>query len=297
MSEWQCSLAVLPFFICYVAILYQNVYDKREDAEKEGINMKIWQPSLREKRRYPWYMAGGVAGIAVLMVLLITGGVFLAFSLHLPMKEFSVVLCLLVTALAVWLAVRLGRKSVQNTLVFWLDDEDRLFALDVRQMVEIRRGFAGHISSALEIRKQLERLEHLPAGEFSALPGVVEILHVESIRELSHHTVLVCYIADWNGRKYNRTLLLVKGYEDEYQLLQQLERRRSKVQEIEIQEHRSFYKMLVSLAILLVMVGVCVLSHPAVGKLPQALYFPCLGLSLIPLFALVYYGIKHRRGE
>ena len=37
--------------------------------------------------------------------------------------------------------------------------------------------------------------------------------------------------------------------------------------------------------------------HIARDRLPQALYFPCLGAAFAALWALVYFVVRQRRGE
>ena len=43
--------------------------------------------------------------------------------------------------------------------------------------------------------------------------------------------------------------------------------------------------------------ALCALSHPAVGRLPGGIYFPCLGAAFLTAFFLTYFIIRHRRGE
>ena len=53
----------------------------------------------------------------------------------------------------------------------------------------------------------------------------------------------------------------------------------------------------VSGLVLAVFIGLCVFSHPAVGQLPEGIYFPSLGGGFIAFCVLVYALLKHRRGE
>lgn len=87
---------------------------------------RIWMSAQSaRKSRYGLYMAGGVAGITAL-VLLVAGGMALVLRLGLPRETALLALCLGVTALAVWLAVALGRRGVRDAFVFFLTEGDRL---------------------------------------------------------------------------------------------------------------------------------------------------------------------------
>ena len=91
---------------------------------------RIWMSAQSaRKSRYGLYMAGGVAGITALVLLLVAGGMALVLRLGLPRETALLALCLGVTALAVWLAVALGRRGVRDAFVFFLTEGDRLFAV------------------------------------------------------------------------------------------------------------------------------------------------------------------------
>ena len=62
-------------------------------------------------------------------------------------------------------------------------------------------------------------------------------------------------------------------------------------------EKSSAGRILASGLFLVVLVALCALSHPAVGQLPDTLYFPCLGLAMVALWIFLYFIIKQRRGE
>ena len=63
---------------------------------------KIWMPPTSgRKNRYAVTTLGSILGIALLMLLLIAGGITLSFALSLPREVTAVVLCLGVTLLGV----------------------------------------------------------------------------------------------------------------------------------------------------------------------------------------------------
>ena len=110
---------------------------------------KIWlSPDSEKKSRYGLRTLGGIVGITVLALLLVCGGTVLMLSRGWSRELFPLILCLGVTALAVFLAVRLGRRSVQDATVFFLTEEDALFAVDVRQLVRPGHNLPGYAAAA-----------------------------------------------------------------------------------------------------------------------------------------------------
>ena len=66
---------------------------------------KIWISNpTRHGNRYAWRVAGKVVGAVVLAMALLTGLTFLALWLHWPMGTVSLVVCLGITALVIWMA-------------------------------------------------------------------------------------------------------------------------------------------------------------------------------------------------
>lgn len=114
---------------------------------------KIWMsPDTGRGSRFARRTVGGVLGIALLMLLLIGGGVWLSFRFGLPRELFAVVLCFGVTALAAALAVLLGRRSMQDATVFFLTADDRLYALDARGAVRFGHGVVASPPGRLRCR-------------------------------------------------------------------------------------------------------------------------------------------------
>ena len=75
---------------------------------------------------------GVILGITLLMMLLVAGGMALIDLFQLPREAASLFLVVIVTALAVFLAIRVGWNSVRNATIFFLTEENRFFALDAR---------------------------------------------------------------------------------------------------------------------------------------------------------------------
>lgn len=255
---------------------------------------KIWiSPDTGKKSRYHLRIWGGILGIVALMLLLIWGGMWLAMSLGWPREIFSLVLCLGVTALAVYLALRVGWRSVRDAVAFFLTEDGRLYTLDARGLSGHAHGIVSYARVTAETQKFLRKLAERPFLPAAA----VEILKVERIRENGTYYAVRCQIRRPNRRAVRHTCFLVKGYGEEDLLLRELERRESWENAPEIAFSRNPYYILVSALVLAVFAVLCVLSHPAVGKLPEKIYFPCLGAAFVAVFCVVIFVVRHRRGE
>ncbi len=256
---------------------------------------KIWlSAGSGPKNRYALRLLGSVAGIAVLAVVLVGGGTVLCYRLGWPREVFLLALCLGVTALAVGLALAAGRRAARDATVFFLTGDDRLYAVDARRLsyhgdgdpVRFARG-------TLQTQAFLRRLAAQPG-----IPqGADEILRVENLKQNAASCAVVCEARHPNGRTVRRTYFLYKGLPDGDLLLRELERRQTWQSDLEpAADHGALYILLSAVA-LAALGAVCVLSHPAVARLPQALYFPCLGAAFAALWALVYFVVRRRRGE
>lgn len=259
-----------------------------------GAITHIWMsPDTREKSRYGLRTLGGIAGIVALAMLLVVGGTVLGLSLGWPIEQVSLLLCLGGTALVVFLAVRVGRRSATDATLFFQMEGDRLFAVDARRLVHHGRNALDHAAAMGEVQQFLRKIAkdpYLPAG-------ADEILKVERLREEPSYYVLVCRVRHPDRQVIRRTYFLGKGMEDQELLLRQLERREHVENAWEPAEDRTPFFILLSALVCISFGALCVLSHPAVAQLPQGLYFPCLGAAFAALCVLVYLVVRQRRGE
>lgn len=255
---------------------------------------KIWMSrESKEKSHFRGSMMGRILGIAVLMLLFICGGMAMIFCLNLPREIASLILCLGTTAAGVYLALRAGRRSVRDVMVFFLTEDDRLFVMDARSLGSRGGTAIGYFEDMGEIRKFLRRLAEKPY-----LPaGAGEILKVERIRENGSYCTVICQMR-LPGRQVTRhTFFLVHGYEEEDLLVWQLQRRKDWESSMGTENRRNQTGVAVSTLLGICCSGICVLSHPEVQQLPTDLYAPFLAGAFFAFFMAVYFGIRYRRGE
>lgn len=254
---------------------------------------KIWIHTSGSKSRYALHTAGAVVGITLLVLLLAVGGTVLVLRQGLPAAAALTGLCLAVTALAVWLAVRAGRRSLGDATVFFLTGADKLYLLDTARLQSGRGSLAARAADAFRLQDFLRRLAADPV-----LPAaVLEVCRVEQIRENRNCYAAVCQLRRGSGQAFRRTVLVVKGMQDEDLLLRQLERRQGWENTLELRENRNPIFILLSVLACGTLAALCVLSHPAVGRLPESCYFPCLAGAFAALFCVVWSLVRRGRGE
>ena len=255
---------------------------------------KVWMSSdSGGKNRYGLHTLGGILGIAALTMLLSWGGVVLLVRLDVYRELYLAALCCAVTVFALTLAARLGRRSVQDATVFFLTEDDRLFAMDARRLVDCGKNPLDRAAWAVKTQnflREIARKPFVPAG-------ADEILQVKRISENSGYRAIVCSVRHPNSQTIQRTYFVVKGLEDEEGLLRQMERRTGWRDALEQSESRRPTYMLLSALFFAGFTVLCVLSHPALSILPQSIYFPCLGAAFIAVFFLVWFIVRQRRGE
>ena len=80
-------------------------------------------------------------------------------------------------------------------------------------------------------------------------------------------------------------------------LLRELENRPIWASALEPAAKRNPRFILVSVLTLVGFGGLCLLSHPAVARLPRSLYFPCLAGVWISCFFVAYLIVRQSRGQ
>lgn len=254
---------------------------------------KLWMsPDSGGKSRFGLRSIGGVLGITALALLLAGGGTALALHLGLPVQALGLILCLLVTALVLALALRLGRRTVQDATVFFLTREDRLFALDARELADYGRNTLDNVLGAFRTQQLLRELARRPE-----LPGRArEIVKVENLKDRGGSLAALCLVRDMQGRPFRRSYFLVRGLENEEELIRQLERRKG-WKGPEGRDAPYATRLTLWALALFGFAALGILSHPAVGELPRFLYYPGLLGLLVSCAFLLGTLLRRRRGE
>jgi hypothetical protein len=254
---------------------------------------QIWMsPDTQKKSHYSLRTLGGLLGIVALALVLVCGGTVAALQMGWPVLWISMLLCLGVTALGVVLAVGLGQRGAQDATVFFLTEEDRLFALDARLLVRQGRHFLAQAAAMHKTQQLLRKL-----AQTSSLPASAsEILKVEQIKENRTHFVCLCQVRPPNRPVNRHTYFFAKGLENQDLLLHQLAYRTRWDSAVELAENRKPFYILVSVLVCCGFAALCALSHPAVALLPQRVYFPCLGAAFVALCCVVWFSVRQHRG-
>ena len=254
----------------------------------------IWTSgNTRIGSRYAVKVLGGSLVLAVLAAALVAGCTTLLYRLGLMNEWVTLVLCLAVTALIVVAAFRLRRSVQRDRTIFYLTEDDRLFVLDAASQYRHTGGVLGMAEGAIKTEQFLNENACRPV-----LPaGADEILLAKEVRTYRRCHVLRCLVRHPNRQVVPKTYILPKGYAQEKALLCQLEGRRDPDPGPEPDLAPQTFLLLLSSLSLVALIGLCVLSHPAVARLPQAIYFPCLALALFAFYGMVYCIIRRRRGE
>ena len=262
------------------------------------MQIQIWGPSgPGQRNRYAWDTILGVTGIVSLAVLLTVGSSVLSIYLGESGKVFSFFSMILVTAFILFLTAKFSQRSLRDAVIFFQNEEGRLFVTDVRQFVQYRRGILGFFQTSVEIQKAAEQVQR-QAERSNRIPADAdEILKVLGIKERQNSYSVICWMRYAGGRMGKRTQIIPKGYIDEEGLLMQLQRAQKWETAMELKENRALFYSLASLIVCMTFVVLCTLSHPYIGRLSQGVYYPCMGLAYIAFISTFYFAVKYRRGE
>lgn len=207
-------------------------------------------------------------------------------------KVFDFALCMGVTGLAVWLALRVGWRSVGQATVFFLAEDDKLYVVDARMLSDHGHGLMGYVAGAAQTQAFLRRLSEKPF-----LPAEAdEIAKVGRIRENRAYYAIRCWVRRPGRRAAKHTYFLVKGYEDEQALLHQLERRKNR--EITQNHRKSEWVVSVYQHMAADWFWDSLCAEPSrVWEIAAGDLFSVFGCAFVAFYFFVYFLIRIRRGE
>lgn len=267
--------------------------------------MKIWiSENMKKKNHYAARVLLPVLVSLLLAICLITGSIFLGAYLDLPMEILSFAACIAATAFLIWTAVRTGRRSLRDALVFCQDRNGDIYISDARKYAAFRRGILGFVTMTFKTQKVLNNmlspggvLEKYLSQERSLQGLEPRILSVEKIKENRKTYSMICHVELPGNRLSRQTYVFSKGYDNEKELLHALELLSSRTIHAEVHENRNPAYIILSAIILILFAVLCICSHPAIALLPAGIYFPCLGAAFLSLFLLVWSAVRQHRGE
>ena len=260
--------------------------------------MRIWLLNGRPSRlpAAAWALLLTLSGVGITAALSVA-----ALVLELSVLLVSLLLVLAVTAVLIAGALTLGRKYSTSTALLARDTGGHLYYIDAADRLPYRRGLAGLWRTEQEARHRLAALweRELPDAlqEDGALTGrYPEVVSLLSLREVRHGTYAVCMLC-LSDRQYRRTLFLPREMPYRADLLHALEARWDRAAQSPELPAQNPLPLLLSGAAVLLLVALTVLSHPAVGRLPDTLYFPLLAVTSLAVILLLCLLLRRHRGE
>lgn len=254
---------------------------------------QIWMsPGSGKNNHYALHLGLGIIGIAMLILFLVGVGTVMSFSLGFPRKTAAVGLCVGCTILAAVLARKLGTYANNGAAVFFLTADDRLFAIDARGLPFWDGNVLSRTQTAVQIQEYLRRLARKPAVPSEAS----EICKVLSLRERPWGYRVICQVRRPGRQIFRAAFSFSSKWEGAEQLLRQLERRETWQSRKPAAKNR-IPALLAALAGAVILLGVCILSHPAQGILPEELYYPGLAGEVAAVTLVSIFWTMHTRGE
>ena len=241
--------------------------------------MRIWLLNGRPSRlpAAAWALLLTLSGVGITAALSVA-----ALVLELSVLLVSLLLVLAVTAVLIAGALALGRKYSTSTALLARDTGGHLYYIDAADRLPYRRGLAGLWRTEQEARHRLAALwqRELP----------------DALQEVRHGTYAVCMLR-LSDRQYRRTLFLPREMPYRADLLHALEARWDRAAQSPELPAQNPLPLLLSGAAVLLLVALTVLSHPAVGRLPDTLYFPLLAVTSLAVILLLCLLLRRHRGE
>lgn len=164
--------------------------------------MNIWISSnIKSKNHFAVHAAAGLLGIVFTAVILIAFGSIVTIHCSESKETILLLLCLTVTALVIFLGLRLGWHLQCYAVVFFKNNDGQLFVTDVRQSVHYGRGLTGYIAASEAVQRKLDMLLQYVKTSSQPPHTAFEIISVKKLTEHSRHYTLVCRIRRGNTEK------------------------------------------------------------------------------------------------
>ena len=265
--------------------------------------MKVWMSNTtKNKTVYAKRNILLVYGGVFLAILLMFTGIVITERLGLPQDAVSGILLVSVSAALIFMAVRLGMANGKDTLIFCQDENYKMYVINAFSLVPYRRGAMGFLSMSNKIQALLNQIknEKLLEAYMMTEDGLssiaARILWVDKIRSNPKSHTVICRVCEPDGTTRRSHYIIRDGYDRQEELLMALQ---AKIRG-QFWEWKPDYNPLgifLSAVVLTACIVVCVLSHAKISILPASCYYPCMMFAFVPLFGLLYFVIRHVRGE
>ena len=198
------------------------------------------------------------------------------------------------------------KTAYRDALIFCTDINNNLYVVDARSCAPSYKGswgsdarfvykffrVLGETSQIIERIKTDDKLDtDLRTGKLRTYAG--RITGVEKLQQASAGKFAVCKVTMGDGVNYTYRFDITNHGEALHNLLKH--RTISKKWETGINKYTK--QICISALLTAVCLGLCVVSHPMVGILPDAVYFPSLLALFIPVIVLLTYVTKRKKGE
>ncbi|MBQ2755160.1 MAG: hypothetical protein IJF27_00630 [Oscillospiraceae bacterium] len=216
-----------------------------------------------------------------------------------------VLLFLLVTAASVIL-FRIGTNAHRDALVFFTDSDATLYVLDARNCAPANSGFRrsrlyfifNFFKATVQTGNILKKIAKESISDNDIRSGwlkehAVRIASVDKLQCLPGGRYVMCSIISPGGVVGTQKYDISNHTKELFELLEQ----HSISGKWETTAKTYVMQICISIFALLLLLVLCILAYPAVGILPEAIYFPCLFALSIPVFCLCLFILKRKRGE
>ena len=218
-----------------------------------------------------------------------------------PLHQWLItVLLLLLAAAAAWMLHRIGVQAHNDAWVFCTDSRESLFAVNIKELVSSKHNMrhAGvlfiirFLSVLAKTGRMLDEISRNGLPEHVKSHSV-QIMRVERLLLASGRKYAVCTVSAAAGSNHTQRYDIT----DFPQELTAFFEQHCTAAAGEAGSLKYTKQILLGAAMLLLLLSICIASHPSVGFLPGPLYFPCLFLLQIPLIFTGIFLLKRKRGE
>lgn len=215
-------------------------------------------------------------------------------------------LLILITTGSTVFLMHVGTNAYRDALIFCLSSDSTLYVIDARNNKIFNKGSSGlkirfiyhFFKSLVETGKMIDQIAVNDIWEGDLRTGnikahVTKIKQINKLQYVSGRRFVECSIVMGDGRTGTWKYDISNHTEELFATLKSL----SVSGNWETVRNAYTKQICMSTLCLLVCLGFCIASYPAVGILPDTLYFPSLFVLYIPVIALGIFVLKRRRGE